>query len=1065
MAFRLRYKCSFCLLFFYLFGVPVLQAQKAISIPGKASPIRQYAAKELQRYLYQLSGEWLPITQQSTKEGFVVNAVDETKTKLTATASDSIGDQGYTLKKIGSQLHITANTAIGCLYGVYGLLDDHYDVGFYFSGDILPQQKKKLVLPDVNEHRSPSMYIRGILPWTNFPQSATAYSWADWRYVIDQAARMRMNFIQVHNYNGQNGHNEPFHNFEVDGKLSRVWMPTAKTGHGWAMKGMKANDYRFGGEDLVSDYDMGSEVGLHNETLDNATVFAKGVNLMQRVIEYAHQRGVKIGLGLDIDLIMPEYGLAPDDPKVIKARMQQVLRDYPKLDYLILFISEMINEQPEKLQQWRRIFDGMYAQIKQANGPRIAVAGWGLSAAIANSLPPDVIAAPISSYSDGFEPGAIYGEREYWGCPWMERDFFSSEYYYPYNMHLQNTVQAWQQRSPNMKGLYTLSWRLTDAVDPKISFIAKAPWDVQQKLSSAQTVYEEYARRNYGAPDVASILNEGEALSVRTAECEPTASFSGKPFWQTEYLTNMLAFQFVGQQQRSSLLGYQNRSAYHNMGIDQAHSRRADSCFGWIQEGSWVRYAAVDFSKRFDSIEYATATPNTDVYVEVRLDSVSGKLVAQLPLKQTGGWHNWKDQQQAMKKVEGVHDVYFIVRTGYDTSVDPVAKANGQIGWLDSLIATRKDKGQVYRIRMVQERLAAARDHLILNETMPAYTKASELPGAFPSWVRHFTHRITDISSLGNVQSIQNRYVQENYGAKEAAFLQAATVKFPTRVVAKGTTTGAVVNWENNEAGVKGFYVYTDGHKLSGLLPPATRSWNVSGNGVMDFQVTALSAAGVESELSPKATATVGVADKTGPQVVVVSPLTSLKEGEPFEVTAYLLDNRSYALLKATLHYRTPGSSLWQQLPMQRRTKAIFAVRLPTENKSALEYFVSATDGSNQSLFPATAPNLAYTTVIEPVTANSGKPLLTLQVSGKELKWKASNDSNICFFKIYRSAQVQFTPSAATYVCYLPPTARKFVPNGMDFNGQPLRGRYYYQLTAVDKKGREVPSVQAVLLH
>lgn len=50
-------------------------------------------------------------------------------------------------------------------------------------------------LPVINDVRTPQMRIRGFLPWTNFPQSATIYSWNDWRYVIDQAAKMRMNLL------------------------------------------------------------------------------------------------------------------------------------------------------------------------------------------------------------------------------------------------------------------------------------------------------------------------------------------------------------------------------------------------------------------------------------------------------------------------------------------------------------------------------------------------------------------------------------------------------------------------------------------------------------------------------------------------------------------------------------------------------------------------------------------------------------------------------------------------------------------------------------------------------
>jgi len=72
---------------------------------------------------------------------------------------------------------IGGSDAIGCLYGVYGMLEDRYGVGFYLGGDVLPDKKAPLVLPEVDERKAPAVQIRGILPWTNFPQSATVYSW------------------------------------------------------------------------------------------------------------------------------------------------------------------------------------------------------------------------------------------------------------------------------------------------------------------------------------------------------------------------------------------------------------------------------------------------------------------------------------------------------------------------------------------------------------------------------------------------------------------------------------------------------------------------------------------------------------------------------------------------------------------------------------------------------------------------------------------------------------------------------------------------------------------------
>ena len=431
--------------------------------------ILQYSSKELQRYIYQLSGEYLTIAKNanySEQTVFVIGKIDTDpvirtliEKNILKNESASLGEEGYSLQKVEwgnkSMIVISANTSIGCMYGVYGLLDDYYNVGFYMGGDVMPQRKHAFYLPDVNEMKTPSLYIRGFIPWTNFPQSATVYSWNDWKFIIDQAARMRMNFIHIHNYNGQNGHNEMFHNFTVNGYTSRTWMPTARSGHQWACPGFEVKNFRFGGGDLFDDYDFGSSGTLHNESLSNEEVSSKGISLFKKVIAYAHQRGVKIALGIDIDLILPEYGLSADDPLVIHARIKQITTDYPDLDYLVLFISEMIHHDNEKLVQWQRIFDAMYIQVKEtAHNTRIAVSGWGLKKEIADQLPRDVIAAPISGYSDSFEDGSIYGDREYWGCPWLERDIYSSNYYYPYEMHLSNTISAFSRKAANMKELY-----------------------------------------------------------------------------------------------------------------------------------------------------------------------------------------------------------------------------------------------------------------------------------------------------------------------------------------------------------------------------------------------------------------------------------------------------------------------------------------------------------------------------------------------------------------------------------------------------------------------------------
>lgn len=152
---------------------------------------------------------------------------------------------------------------------------------------------------------------------------------------------------------------------------------------------------------------------------------------------------------------------------------------------------------------------------RKSPSTRIAVSGWGLTAESVNSLPEDVICAPISYYSAAFEPGSVYGNREYWGCPWLERDFNSSEYYYPYNVDLSETIRAFGDASANMNGFYALTWRLADAISPKMWYISKAPWYNHEVLDSSEKVYRDFALANYGenAVDaITDIIDQNEPL-------------------------------------------------------------------------------------------------------------------------------------------------------------------------------------------------------------------------------------------------------------------------------------------------------------------------------------------------------------------------------------------------------------------------------------------------------------------------------------------------------------------------------------------------------------------------
>lgn len=914
-------------------------------VVGEHAPAMEvYAARELQRYLYELSGSLVPITDDGAPlagRTFVVGQPSTNRIVKAMVDSGTLqvspsqpGPDGYALKKamIGGAevLAVAGSDEQGTLYGVYGLLDDHYGVGFYMGGDVLPAKRTALSMPDVDESVSPRQRIRGFLPWTNFPQSATSYSFSDYKAIIDQMTKMRMNLLEIHNYNGMGSHNEMFHDFTYKGITSRVFMASARTGHLWAGPGWQVKDYLFGAGDLFDDYDFGADCTLHNKSLSNEEAFRKGSTLFREVIEYAHSRGVKIGLGIELDLIPSAYGAKPNDPEIVNARIDQIIHDYPSLDYLLCYRSEIIGQ--ESAGMWNGIFDTFYRRFKaEAPRTRLAVSGWGLSAEHVAHLPQDVIAAPIAPYTASCESGSIYPGREYWGCPWLERDFNSSVHYYPYNMHLSDTVKAYHDRAANMTGFMCLTWRLTDAVDAKMSYIAKAPWDVRNRLDSSRAVYYDYAVKNYGrrvASTITDIIDQNEPYAVNASECEGTPEFAGK-----------------------------------------------------------------------------------------------------------------------------------------DRSVD-IAKADSQLATIDRCIAATDDPGARFRLGLLKSRIAAVRAYCLLDQSFPKSTW-DDLPGEFDTWARAFRDRVTDISSLGNVVSSQNRLVQLRYVAKEEALRKAQAVKSPSHVEASGTRSGAVITWRNEEKDARGLNVYRDAVKLNRVLLSSSAERFVDTiDGRSRYSVTSVSKAGQESPRSVPATCASGSADTIAPNVVAVSPPTSALKDHPVDITARLLDDRAYDSLSAELRYRPIGHGDWMRIPMRRRVRAVFAARIPASEvgESGLEWYIAASDGTNEGFYPKAAPEVTASIVCSgAISRILASTPVRLSADGQSLRWTPGS-SGVLWYRIYRSRERGFTPGPENLLTYVAGESLKFADMEPGFDGLQLQGRYWYRVTVVDGSLGESPASNAVSL-
>ena len=134
-----------------------------IVIAADASPSTQYAAKELQSFLKQISDAVLPIvTDREAAGGHEIVLGDSSRLKALGTPVDlpKLGNEGYVIRTVGPHLVIAGGALRGNLYGVYGLLDDHLGCRWFAPDVSRIPRIGRIVLGPLDETRIPALEYR-----------------------------------------------------------------------------------------------------------------------------------------------------------------------------------------------------------------------------------------------------------------------------------------------------------------------------------------------------------------------------------------------------------------------------------------------------------------------------------------------------------------------------------------------------------------------------------------------------------------------------------------------------------------------------------------------------------------------------------------------------------------------------------------------------------------------------------------------------------------------------------------------------------------------------------------
>ena len=486
------------------------------------------AAKEVRRYVYLRTGKLLPIVDklQTAPPGGVIVVTFACKMRreylgleedrgLQPLSEIPLVSDRYLVKTVehkGRPLVVVAGGyPAGPLYAAYHLAE-HLGVRFYMHGDVIPDKRIKLTMPQLDETGKPLFDRRGIQPFHDFPEGPDWWDADGYKAILAQLPKLRMNFFGLHTYPQGGVGPEPAtwigtaDDVNPDGTVkfsyrSRHFTTGNPTG-AWGYKPMKTGDYSFGAaqifhrDDYGADYMQGTAPWTKMSPPQSNNLFNRFGGLLNDTFTFARRLGIKTCLGTETPLVIPTpvqqrlkaAGKDPKDPAVVQevyeGMFRRIMKTHP-LDYYWFWTPEGWTWQAVEQGQIDATladFRAAIAAAKQVKAPfTLATCGWVLGpqqdrALFDNTLPRNM---PMSCINREVghapvEPGFANVEgRPKWAIPWLEDD---PAMIVPQLWVGRMRKDAADAHKYGCTGLLGIHWR-TRILGPNVSALAKAAWD------------------------------------------------------------------------------------------------------------------------------------------------------------------------------------------------------------------------------------------------------------------------------------------------------------------------------------------------------------------------------------------------------------------------------------------------------------------------------------------------------------------------------------------------------------------------------------------------------------
>ena len=297
-----------------------------IFIPKGASAKESLAASEIRRYIYLRTGELAQINESAEMPTSGKVIVIERKGQNQA--PNDLEEEEYYLKteKEGNleKLIVSGGSDQAILYAAYEFAK-HMGIRFYLHGDVIPDGKVQLNISNLNIRQKPLFSIRGIQPFHDFPEGPDWWNTNDYKAIISQLPKMKMNFIGFHTYpyrahfDGGGPKAEPLvwigkeDEFNADGtvKVAYPVLHFATNDSTWGYFPVKTSEFKFGASQIFetdtygTDYMKNISAWPHTED-ENSGIFNASGKMFNEAFTHAKSLGVKVCIGTETPLIIPK---------------------------------------------------------------------------------------------------------------------------------------------------------------------------------------------------------------------------------------------------------------------------------------------------------------------------------------------------------------------------------------------------------------------------------------------------------------------------------------------------------------------------------------------------------------------------------------------------------------------------------------------------------------------------------------------------------------------------------------------------------------------------------------